>query len=165
MKESQKNLILDWLRKIHKMEWAHRYESKKWRRINFIFGITSTILAAILSTVPNIPIFSPNTIKIIVPLGAMIVTILSGLQTFLNPSEISEKFRAKSDEFESLRHYIEEVIEFHYDESSEEENKKFLKDIRERWDKIGSLNMSDKNFIKAGEKIDKSNRYPKEIKF
>jgi hypothetical protein len=104
MKDSQKNLILDWLRKVHRMEWAHRYESQRWRRINLIFGVTSTLLAAALSAIPNIPILSENSIKLIVPIGAMIVAILSGLQTFLNPSEFSEKFRVKSDEFESLRH-------------------------------------------------------------
>lgn len=165
MKDSQKNLILDWLRKVHRMEWAHRYESQRWRRLNFIFGVTSTTLAAALSAIPNIPILSENSIKLIVPIGAMIVAILSGLQTFLNPSEFSDKFRVKSDEFESLRHYIEEIIEFHCDERSGEVNKELLKDVRERWDKIGSLNMSSDNFRIAGEKIDKLNRYPKELKF
>ncbi|MFN6498483.1 MAG: hypothetical protein RMX65_015970 [Nostoc sp. DedQUE01] len=89
-------------------------------------------MAATLSAIPNIPILSQNSIKIIVPIGAMIVAILSALQIFLNPSEISDKFRVKSDEFESLRHYVEEIIEFHYDEQSQEENKKLLGDVRER---------------------------------
>lgn len=165
MKDSQKNLILDWLRKVHRMEWAHRYESQKWRRVNLSFGVTSTILAAALSTVPNIPTLSENSIKLIVPIGAMIVAILSGLQTFLNPSEISDKFRVKSDEFESLRHYIEEIIEFHCDEQTGEVNKDLLKNVRERWEKIGSLNMSGQNFKIAGKKLDKLNRYPKGLKF
>ncbi|MDZ8029073.1 MAG: hypothetical protein RMX97_30920 [Nostoc sp. DedQUE11] len=108
---------------------------------------------------------SQNSIKIIVPIGAMIVAILSGLQIFLNPSEISDKFRVKSDEFESLRHYVEEIIEFHYDEQSQEENKKLLGDVRERWHKLGSLNMSNENFTKADKTINQLNKYPKDIKF
>lgn len=165
MKDSQKNLILDWLRKVHRMEWAHRYESQRWRRVNLIFGVTSTTLAAALSTVPNIPILNEDSIKLIIPIIAMIVAVLSGLQTFLNPTEFSDKFRVKSDEFESLRHYIEEIIEFHCDGQSGEVNTELLKDVRERWSQIGSLNMSSDNFRIAGEKIDKLNRYPKELKF
>jgi hypothetical protein len=147
------------------MEWAHRYESQRWRRIHLLLGVTSIVFAAILSAIPNIPTLSENLIKVIVPIGAMAIAILSGLQTFLNPLEISDKFRIKSDEFESLRHYIEEIIEFHCDEQSGEIDKERLENIRERWDKIPALNMSSENFKKAGERIGKLNRYPKDLKF
>lgn len=133
--------------------------------MHLTFGVTSTICAAILSAIPNIPTLSESLIKAIIPIGAMAIAILSGLQTFLNPLEISEKFRNKSDEFESLRHYIEEIVEFHCDEQSGKIDTDYLRNVRERWDKIPSLNMSHENFRKAGERIVKLNRYPKDLKF
>lgn len=165
MKDSQRNLVLDWMRKIHKMEWAHRYESKKWQRINLLLGISSLILATIITAISTIPGVNEFTVKLIVPIGATIVAILSGLQTFLKPSEIAENFKAKSDEFEGLRHKIEEILEFHIDENLTSKYGELLAEVRDEWLKIGSLNMSDKNFKKAGETIGKLKRYPEMLRF
>ena len=165
MKSSQKLLILDWLRKVHKLEWAHRFESQKWKKTNFILGITSLVLASIVSMVPNLPGVESDLVKIIVPIVSGVVAIISGLQTFLKPSEISEKFRTKSDELEALRHHIEEMLEFSDENESQEDRNQKLETIRTKWSKIGSLNASDKNFQKAGHRIDALNRYPKHLTF
>ena len=165
MKDSQRNLILDWMRKIHKMEWAHRFESKRWKNINLWLGITSLILAIIISAISTIPDINELAVKLVVSIGAIIVAILSALQTFLKPSEVAEKFRIKSDEFEALRHKVEEFLEFYIKENTDIEQGKILEEIRENWSKIGSLNMSDRNFNKAGKRIRVLNRYPEILDF
>lgn len=160
MQENQAKTLLSWKRKIHKQEWAHRFESQTQLTINTSLGIITLILAAIMSTLPNIPNFDAELLKIIIPIGAAIIAIFSGLQTFLKPSEISEKCRIKSEQFESLRHQLQELIEFTAVTASDKEFEKNLSSFRMKWDNIGTMNVSNKNFNKAEYQIKKLDIYP-----
>lgn len=163
MNEHQKQLVLDWMRKIHRMEWTHRFEAKKWKTTNILLGITSIILATVMAAISTIPGINDVATKYIVSIGAIIVAILSGLQTFLKPSEMAEKFGKRSDEYEAIRHRLEELFEFH-----DAIDKGFLlelEEIRESWKNVASMNASDRSFKKAGIAIQKDDRYPTKLDF
>jgi len=149
------------MRKIHKMDWAHRFESQRWKKINLWLGVTALVLAVIIGTISTIPNINELVVKLVISIGSIIVAILSGLQTFLKPSEVAEKFRIRSDEFEALRHEIEEFLEFHFKENMEGEKMNILAEIREKWSKTGALNVSAKSFDKASKRLRGLNRYPK----
>lgn len=145
------------------MEWSHRFEAKKWKTINVMFGITSIVLATIIAAISTIPDINDLVTKYIISIGAIIVAILSGVQTFLKPSEMAEKFGKRSDEYEAIRHNLEEIFEFHNEVDNDFLSK--LEVIRKSWNKVTSMNTSDSSFRKAGLKIQKDNRYPSKLDF
>jgi uncharacterized membrane protein YgaE (UPF0421/DUF939 family) len=157
MDKKKQNVVLDWMRKIHLLEHAHRLESIQWKKRNNWLGIPSLIIASLIAPIGGIDAlkgcFLMNLISI---LGGVLVAILVGLQTFLKPSEIAEKHRQTSNTFEKLRHKLEYIFEFAGDNEIDAEIDK----IRTQWEKIDQLNVSQSNFKKAAEWIDKSNKYP-----
>jgi hypothetical protein len=59
MKDNQRKMILDWMRKIHQLEYAHRFESLKWSRIHNVVGYTMFGLSTIIAfsyRMPPLPI-------------------------------------------------------------------------------------------------------------
>ena len=97
MEINQKKVVIDWMRKIHTLEYGHRFQSLRWTRINFWLGFPSLILATVIGTVSAIPNENHCIPKeFIASLGGIIVAILTGLQTFLKPTESAEKHRASS---------------------------------------------------------------------
>lgn len=165
MKSSQLTLLLDWMRKVHKLEWAHRYESITWKHINLSMGIVSVTMATVISAMPSIPGIEDSSEKLITSVGAIIVAILTGLLTFLKPSEHSEALRMKADQFEALRHELEEIVEFQDVKTGSDELSEKLSSFRESWKQIDSLNVSDRNFDRAGETVNRSCRYPRLTEF
>lgn len=163
MNEHQKQLVLDWMRKIHRMEWTHRFEAKKWKAINVLLGVVSIVLATVMAAISTIPSIDDLVIKYTVSIGAIIVAILSGLQTFLKPSEMAEKFGKRSDEYEAIRHRLEELFEFH--DVVDQDFLLELEKVRESWKGVASMNASDRSFKKAGVVIQKDNRYPTKLDF
>jgi hypothetical protein len=165
MNDKQRKVILDWMRKMHKMEYAHRYQSMNWKRTNYCLGIPSLILATLIGALSTIPSIPENILSIIVPIAAITVAILSGLQTFLRPTEKESEFKNKSDEFEKLRHKTEEFLEFHKENQSESNLTEILKEIREEWGKIGNLNVNNSNFNKADKRVKSFHKYPEPLGF
>jgi len=165
MDDKQRKVVLDWMRKIHKMEYAHRYQSMYWKNINSWLGIPSLILATIIGAISTISAIPKEIIDFSIPLMAIIVAILSGLQTFLKPTEKEIEFKKKSDQFEELRHKVEEFLEFHREDETEKNITDILSEIRKEWAKLGNLNVSDKNFNKAGKRLKNLNKYPEPLSF
>ena len=157
--EDQKNLILDWCRKIHTLEYAHRFHSKTYDDRNLFFGIPSIILGGII-TVQVINSYSPA----VIGLGGCIISILSGLQTFLKPSEVAEKHRRISETYEKLRHRLEYLLIYHLNDDPKDFQKQ-LEIIHSDWNHVETLNVPEKIYNAARQQVSKLNAYPLPLSF
>jgi len=77
----------------------HFISGNFWRSIYLFFGITNTLVAALAG---SIALYFEEEITLVAFL-AIIVAIISGIITFLNPSEKASKYKSKGDEFLALR--------------------------------------------------------------
>lgn len=176
MNKLQRSLILDWMRKIHLLEHAHRQESIFYARVNTCIGITILILSAYVSVgfgidrLKNDPCLE-NTIII----SSISVPILTGILTLLRPAELSEKHRLYSGIYEELRHKIEYHLanDFNTFLSMNEWELKHgvdvvefgMEKIRNEWKNIEPLNISNRNFKKGRGFVSKLSRYSQEPSF
>lgn len=112
--DQQKLLILDWARKVHTLEYAHRYESKSQEGLSSRLANWSMIIAAVVAALTAWPTKDGSNLKVVLTvfsvLGSVVVVVLSGIQANLKPSEIAEKHRFSSSSYEELRHRIELLI-------------------------------------------------------
>lgn len=160
--EQQKNLALDWTRKIHTLEYAHRYESLDKQNLNLAFGIPAIIISALISTkILNLTGQSECT-QIITGAGAAIVAILTGLQTFLKPGEIAEKHRTSSVTYEDLRHRLEILLATDNLDSATLLDK--LNQLKAEWSRLHTPNVSTKNWLKAKAQVKSLEAYPATFK-
>ncbi|WP_106605162.1 SLATT domain-containing protein [Chitinophaga ginsengisoli] len=160
MKEETRKLILDWMRKIHTMEYASRFTSIRWKNLNLWLGIPALIIGISIGAVPKISILS-DSVQVIIPIGGMIIAILTGLQTFLKPTEKAESYRKMSVKYEELRHKVEIILQA----DNEDTAKLGLERIRKDWSSIDSLNVSNKAFKDAKVKVKGFKKYPEELGF
>ena len=108
MTENQKLMTLDWMRKIHILEHAHRLESLRWTKLNSILGIPALLLGALIGIVSSVcDINHMLFVTITSAIGGFVVAAITAIQTFLKPMKISEKHMNTSAVYEKLRHKIE----------------------------------------------------------
>lgn len=132
--EEQKHLILDWTKKIHILEYAHRFESKRHDKRNLYYGIPSIMIGALIT----VQIFN-NLSTLFTSIGGCIIAILTGLQTFLKPTELAEKHRRISETYEKLRNRFEYLLVYETDNTSAFQDK--LGRIKNDWDNLETLNV------------------------
>lgn len=160
--EQQKKLILDWTRKIHTLEYAHRYESLSKDSLNLWLGVPSIVMASLIGAFASLSIPESPWLKTILlfisSVGACAVAVLTGLQTFLKPSELSEKHRFCSTIYEDLRHRLELLLLSDNSDSAELTNK--LSQLKSEWDRLHTPNVSPANWTKAKQQVTSLNTYP-----
>lgn len=160
----QKLLALDWLRKIHTLEHAHRIES---RHLNTFSEILSWSIVAIPAIISGITFYLkqvPDKMEDLLLWAAIfagISTLLGTINKIIKPSSLSEKHRLNSEKFEHLRHRLEKYIIFNNDERLE----LMLDEIRNEWKDLTLHNVKEYNFEKASEMIRKMNTYPEKLAF
>jgi len=162
MKDNQRLMLLDWMRKIHQLEYAHRFESVRWSKWNYKLGIPALIIASIVGAVSGFKELDETAKNIITATGGVSAAILTGLQTFLKPQEHSEKHKSTSSVYEKLRHRIEFLLQF---ETDMEKIKLEVEKIRNDWNGIDALNVADSNFKDAKNRVNGFRKYPKELGF
>lgn len=163
MISQKKKVVLDWMRKIHILEHAHRLESIRWKKWNNRLGVPSLIVAALIGIIGGLCEFNDSTnLNIFIAAGAIIVAILGGLQTFLKPSEIAEKHMNTSNTFEQLRHSIEYVMEFIPESDDFDEE---IVNIKKQWERVDQINVTQTNFDTAKKWIKDMKKYPEELSF
>jgi hypothetical protein len=163
-------MLMDWMRKIHTLEYGHRFESIKWSRLNLWLGLPALIFSILIGVTatgkPDSPYcvikFIAENKELIVFLGGLTIAILTGLQTFLKPLELAEKHRSKSIAHEKLRHKIEYILQFYSTIPKPEDQ---IENIRKEWADIDALNVSKNNFTNAKKKIKSFNKYFEELGF
>jgi hypothetical protein len=168
MNEDQRLVLLDWARKIHQLEYAHRFESKKWSNVHNGLGIPAFLLASSIALTYKIPKLDSETFSSLpfifkqefyIAFCAIVIAILTGLQTFLKPNEKSEIHKSSSNNYEKLRHKLEALIVTTNFVNLESR----IDNFKDDWSAIDALNVSNKNFNKG--KALAKNKYPDELSF
>ncbi len=164
-------MVLDWMRKIHQMEYAHRYESLYWVKIEKWVGIFAFALSTFIAfsfRFPKVDTEFYNKLPFFlhqdffVAFTSTAVAILTGLQTFLKPGEKSGLHKNTANEYESLRHKIELVLTMN---ESDEDFKEKITTIKKEWENLDAINVSNKNFSKGKNRVNSFKKYPKELGF
>lgn len=171
MKDVQRKMILDWMRKIHQLEYAHRFESLKWEKRRFITGILAFSISTIIAFSFRFPKVEPilfDQLPLIihhnyfVAIASFVVAILTGYQTFTKPNEKALTHKNTGSSYEKLRHRIEFVLT---SEFSDWELNKRIEMIKEEWEGLDAINVSEKYFNEGKKKVKSFKKYPKELDF
>jgi hypothetical protein len=171
MTAEQRKMILDWMRKVHQLEYAHIYQSIYWTKYEKIVGILAFTLTTLIACSYRFPSLEPTVFKelpfilrheYMIPLLTTIAAILTGLQTFLKPGEKSESHRKFGNNLEKLRHKIEVILTSNLMEY--ELNQK-IESIRKEWESMDYHNVSMSNFNKGKERAKSFGKYPEELGF
>ncbi len=171
MTQEQRNLLLDWMRKIHQLEYAHAYESLKWSKREKIIGISAFIISTLIACSYRFPHLKPEVFEkipyvcrhdFIIPLASTILAILTGLHTFLKPGEKSENHRKSGLAYEKLRHKIEPNFFRHFTQWEIEQQ---IESIRKEWEKMDNTYVSPKNFQMGKSRVKSLGKYPEELGF
>lgn len=158
-------LLLDWMRKIHQLEYAHCYQSLMYTKMEKLIGISSFILTTIVAFTYRFPFINYPWVKeYILPLIAFIVAILAGYQAFIRPGEKSETHRKLGLEYEKIRHEIEPLFLLAADTQHPELGTK-TKEVKSRWDSLNTLYVKECYYKMAKDKVKSFNKYPKELDF
>lgn len=160
----QKLLALDWMRKIHTLEHAHRIES---RHLNTFSEILSWSIVGIPAIIAGLTFYlkqMPNdkeSIIVWVAILAGISTLLGTINKVIKPSNLSEKHRLNSEKFEHLRHKLEKYIVFNNDDRLE----LMLEEIQSDWQDLTLHNVKEYNFNRASKMIKNAKAYPENLAF
>lgn len=158
-------LLLDWMRKIHQLEYAHCYQSLSYSRIEKWIGISSFLLTTIIAFTYRFPFINYPWVKeYLLPLIAFIVAILAGYQAFIKPGEKSETHRKLGLEYEKIRHEIEPLYLRASDPQYPELEARTDK-IKITWDSMNTLYVNECYYQQAKDKVKSFNKYPKELDF
>jgi hypothetical protein len=171
MNIKQEKMILDWMRKVHQLEYAHRYQSLRWNQWHKFLGITSFALAALIAFSKQLPslekeafdkLFFVFKSDFFIPFSALLIAVFTGLQTFLKPYEKSEIHKNIGSDYEKIRHRFESV----YTENLNDVDFVTKSDIvKKTWDELNAINASSHNFNKGKAKANSFGKYPKELDF
>lgn len=158
-------LLLDWMRKIHQLEYAHCYQSIFYTKLEKRIGLLSFFLTTTIAFTYRFPFINYPWIKeYVLPLIAFIVAILAGYQTFIKPGEKSETHRKLGLEYEKIRHDIETLFLLASNpQNSELESK--TKEIKSKWDALNTLYVNECYYKQAKDKVNSFNKYLKELDF
>jgi hypothetical protein len=153
-------MVLDWMRKVHQLEYAHRFESLKWSRAERTIGLSAFCLATLIACSYRFPSWPGQ--SYFVASASTLVAILTGLQTFLKPSEKSEMYQKTASNYEKLRHEIELLLTMQANEKTIDQR---LLRIQEEWKNLDAINVSESKYVKAKMRVRRLNKYPKELEF
>lgn len=168
--EGKKTMLLDWMRKIHQLEYAHCYQSLRFGRLEKIIGISAFVVSTIVAFSYRFPDVENDCFNkyffflkkdYLIPFLAFIVVIFTALQTFLKPNEKAETHRKLGLEYEKIRHSIELTLTKNDSETIDEEIKK----IKEMWDSMNTIYVDNKYFNQGKDKVNSFKKYPEELGF
>ena len=142
MTDEKRKMILDWMRKIHQLEYANIYQSICWSKREKAIGISAFALSTLIACSYRFPGIDLETFtklpfifkhEFMIPVMSTFAAILTGLQTFLKPGEKSEAHRKLGNNYEKLRHKIEPVI---IGNLMEYELNQKIESIRKEWENM-----------------------------
>ncbi|WP_340156174.1 SLATT domain-containing protein [uncultured Winogradskyella sp.] len=171
MSESQEKMILDWMRKIHQLEYAHRYESLMWSKRQTVIGYLAFGLSLLIAFSFRFPSIEQTTYDnlffvfkhdFFVAFTSLVVALLTGYLTFTKPSEKAVLHKNTGSNYEKLRHRIELILTMEYQEW---EFKKRTELIKDEWESLDAINVSPKFFVKGSKEVKSMNKYPERLGF
>jgi hypothetical protein len=171
MQSNQRKMLLDWMRKVHQLEYAHRYESIKWSNRHAWIGYPAFIISILIAFSFRFPwksMIEGNEYHFYTDHGFYIalftsfVAILTGYQTFVAPNERSVTHKNTGHHYEKIRHHIEYIIT---SELEKEERNNKIEQVRKEWNELDAINVSDSNFKKGKDMVKSFHKYPEELSF
>jgi hypothetical protein len=156
-------MLLDWMRKIHQLEYAHCFQSIYYSNIEKFTGISAFVLSTLVAFTYRFPFIHEDIVKsYILPFILLIIAILTGYQTFIKPGEKAETHRKLGIEYEKNRHEIEKVLTNFNQISNVDDT---IANIKSKWDSINTLYVSMSKYNEAKNKVKSFKKYPKELGF
>lgn len=163
MDENLRRMLLDWMRKIHQLEYAHCYQSIFWSTFEKWIGITAFIISTIVAFSYRFPKLEiPWVQDYLLPFVLLIVAILTGLQTFLKPSEKAENHKRIGFNYEKMRHSIELILNTNM---TDENRTQEIEIIKNEWADLKSVYVSNRKFKKGKKTVKDLKKYPEELSF
>lgn len=159
------------MRKIHQLEYAHRYESIYWEKFDNWTGLTAFGLSTFIAFTYQFPAMEPAAYaklcilfksSFFVPFGSTVVAVLTGVQIFLKPSDKSNLHRSAGHTYEILRHRIEKILTSEYSESKINER---IDTIQKEWEDVNPPSVKPRHFIAGKKEVNKLNKYPEPLPF
>ncbi len=156
-------VIKDWLRKIHTLEYACRYQSMKEERKHFYINLVVILCmissATIYGATYIFDLFNFPLKEVLVFFFAIFASIMSIIGYFLDPYSKFIKYREASKKYEFLRHEIEVMISNNTVSNNTDE-------ILKKWKEIEYNNVSKKNFSLGKKRVSELGIYGEDgIKF
>ncbi len=168
--EDKRKTLLDWMRKIHQLEYAHCYQSIYYGRIEKIIGISAFLISSVVAFSYRFPDVENECFNkyffflkqdYLIPFLAFVVAILTGLQTFLKPNEKAEVHRKLGLDYEKLRHTIEITLAKKDPATIDQDTLK----IDETWKSFNTLYVAGKYFDQGKAKVKSLKKYSEELGF
>lgn len=161
---NQKELmLLDWMRKIHQLEYAHCFQSISYNKVERRTGIWAFVLSTVVAFTYRFPFINYPWVKeYILPLVLFIVAVLTGYQSFIRPGEKAEKHRELGIEYEKLRHEIETILTTNINTSDGDAH---INSVKSKWNALKTLYVKEQHYDDAKKKVKSFNKYPKELGF
>jgi uncharacterized membrane protein len=136
MKADQRILFKSWRDELGAMMRTHYLLSAKIRRLNYFLGIPTI---AMTMAIACYVFFTINQdvgfwVKMIVGMLALLVAILSSLQTFLKYSEQAENHRNASARYQALFNALDQALAI--PPKDETALREWCDKLRERWDEL-----------------------------
>lgn len=156
-------MLLDWMRKVHQLEYAHCFQSMFYSKVERWTGICAFILSTIVAYTYRFPFIDNLLIKeYILPLFLFLVAILTGCQSFIRPSEKAEKHRELGIEYERIRHDIENILTTPMKITDIDGH---TNSVKMKWDSLKTMYVKEKHYNDAKKKVKSFNKYPNELNF
>lgn len=163
MDENLRRMLLDWMRKIHQLEYAHCYQSIFWSTFEKWIGITAFIISTIVAFSYRFPKLDiPWVQDYLLPFVLLIVAILTGLQTFLKPSEKAENHKRIGFNYEKMRHSIELILNTNM---TDKNITREIEIIKNEWADLKSVYVSNRKFKRGKKTVKDLKKYPEELSF
>lgn len=156
-------MVLDWMRKIHQLEYAHCFQSLSYSKIERGLGILAFVLSTTVAFTYRFPFINHPWIKeYMLPFILFIVAILTGYQSFIRPGEKAEKHRELGIEYERIRHEIEVVLTTLANTPELDDH---IDSVKNKWDSVKTMYVNNRHYNNAKKKVESFKKYPKELNF
>jgi hypothetical protein len=157
-------MLLDWMRKIHQLEYAHCFQSLYYSKLERRIGILAFVLSTSVAFTYRFPFVTyPGVKEYLLTTVTFMVALLTGYQSFMKPGEKAETHRKLGLEYEKIRHHIEPLFILSEKEDLLTDEKRMF--IKQKWDTINTLYVNEKHYNKAKEKVKSFKKYPKQLDF
>jgi len=161
LNDDQWALSMDWMRKLHTLEYAHRYESVRSGRLNLMLGVPVVATSALSGVQVAMPGLHTTLGQVFIGLGAAVVGVLAALLTFFKPAEVAEKHRAASFQYESLRHRLEFLLTFNREA---DDLVIALARLKDEWEALTTPNVTTRTWTRAKARVSEVGTYPESLR-
>lgn len=172
MNQCQRKMIIDWMRKIHQLEYAHCYQSVWYSKLDTYLGLSAFALTTIVAFVYRFPDINSELVQnynlgflkkeYSVPFLSLLAALATGFLAFLKASEKASLHQKIGMSYEMLRHEIEIFLT---SATTSEVAEVEIKRIEKAWNDLNTAYLSNKNFKKGKETIKMLNKYPEPLSF